>query len=132
MSDVNFLAVAVAAVAVFVVSSVWYTIFGKQLSELLGQNAAANSARPPAWKILVELVRSAVVATVLAGAAAQLEVTDWTGALQLGLVAWIGFPAVLLSGAVIWDNVPWKLAAIHAGDWLLKLPLIAVIVSVWP
>jgi hypothetical protein len=32
---------------------------------------------------------------------------------------------------VIWENVPWKLAAIHAGHWLMKVLVIAVIVSVW-
>jgi hypothetical protein len=31
----------------------------------------------------------------------------------------------------MWEKVPPKLAAIHAGDWLLKLLVIAVIVSVW-
>jgi hypothetical protein len=25
---------------------------------------------------------------------------------------------------------PWKLAALHAGDWLVKLPVVAAIVSV--
>ena len=30
----------------------------------------------------------------------------------------------------MWEKVPPKLAAIH-GDWLLKLLVIAVIVSVW-
>jgi hypothetical protein len=29
------------------------------------------------------------------------------------------------------ENVSWKLAAIHAGDWLAKLVIIAVLVSVW-
>ena len=28
--------------------------------------------------------------------------------------------------------VPWQLVAIHAGDWLVKLPVIAVIASLWP
>jgi hypothetical protein len=32
---------------------------------------------------------------------------------------------------VVHENVPWKLAALHAGDWLAKLLIIAVIVSVW-
>jgi hypothetical protein len=27
--------------------------------------------------------------------------------------------------------VPWKLAAIHAGDWLVKLVVVTVIVSLW-
>jgi hypothetical protein len=26
---------------------------------------------------------------------------------------------------------PWKLAAVHGGDWLAKLLLVAVIVTVW-
>jgi hypothetical protein len=50
---------------------------------------------------------------------------------QLGVWLWFGFVFMILVGAVIWDNVPWKLTAIHAGDWLVKLPLMAVILSIW-
>jgi hypothetical protein len=32
---------------------------------------------------------------------------------------------------MIWENAPWRLAAIHAGDWLAKLLVVAVIVSSW-
>jgi hypothetical protein len=49
----------------------------------------------------------------------------------LGLAVWIAFPVVLLTGSVIHENVPWKLAAIHAGDWLVKLVVVTVIVSLW-
>jgi hypothetical protein len=35
------------------------------------------------------------------------------------------------AGSVIWENVARKRATIHAGDWLLKILVIAVIVSVW-
>jgi hypothetical protein len=44
---------------------------------------------------------------------------------------WIGFPVVLLAGSVFHENVPFRLAALHAGDWLVKLLVIAVIVGVW-
>ncbi len=54
-----------------------------------------------------------------------------SGAVQLGALLWIGFPVVLLVGSVIWENVPWKLAAIHAGDWLVKLLLVTIIVGLW-
>jgi hypothetical protein len=60
-----------------------------------------------------------------------LEVVEWRGALNLGVWLWIGFPVLLLSGSVMWQNVPWMLAAIHAGDWLVKILLIAVILGVW-
>jgi hypothetical protein len=133
MLDVNYLAIAVAVVASFVLSSLWYGVFGKQLKEFRGAtaDAAATGARLPAWKILVEVIRSLLVASVLAGLGARLAITDWLGAVQLGLSLWIGFPLVLLVGSVIWENVPWRLAAIHAGDWLVKLLIIAAIVLVW-
>jgi hypothetical protein len=38
---------------------------------------------------------------------------------------------LLLAGSVVHENVPSTLAAIHAGDWLAKLLIIPVIVSVW-
>jgi hypothetical protein len=33
--------------------------------------------------------------------------------------------------SVVHENVPLMLAAIHAGDWLVKLLLMAVIIGVW-
>jgi hypothetical protein len=80
-------------------------------------------------KILNELVRGLVVAYVLA--VVLLGVVDWKGAVQRGVLVWIGFPAMILAGSVIWDKKPWKLAAIHAGDWLVKLLLTAAILGVW-
>ena len=44
---------------------------------------------------------------------------------------WLAFPLLLLAGSVVHENVPWQLAAIHAGDWLAKLAIVTVIVTVW-
>jgi hypothetical protein len=52
-------------------------------------------------------------------------------AVQLGAWVWIGFQATLLLGAVIWENMPWRLYAIHAGDALVKMLLMAAILGVW-
>ncbi|HET9411166.1 MAG TPA: DUF1761 domain-containing protein [Candidatus Dormibacteraeota bacterium] len=65
------------------------------------------------------------------GLASIIGITEWTGAVKLGLTMWIGFPVVLLIGSVTQENVPWKLGAIHAGDWLAKLLIISIIVSIW-
>lgn len=51
--------------------------------------------------------------------------------LLMGVVLWVGFPAVLLSGSVLHERVPPPLAAIHAGDWLLKLLALALILGLW-
>jgi peptidoglycan/LPS O-acetylase OafA/YrhL len=129
MPDVNLLAVLVASIAAFVSGATYYAVFGERLVEV--SNAAAAGEQPPPWKLAVEFLRCLILAGVVAGLAAQAEIDEWTGALLLGLALWIGFPFVLWTGAVIHEDTPRKLAIIHAGDWLAKLLLVAVIVSVW-
>jgi Protein of unknown function (DUF1761) len=53
------------------------------------------------------------------------------GGVALRLALWAGFPFVLWVGAIVHERTPWRLAVIHAGDWLVKLLLVSVIVSVW-
>ncbi|GAA1956394.1 DUF1761 domain-containing protein [Amycolatopsis minnesotensis] len=133
MIEINVFAVLVSAVAAFVVSSTWYAVFGAQRAALLagGEVSEKDLMRPAPWKMLVELVRTAVLAVVFAGFAAQFGVGGVGGALVLALVSWVAFPGVLLSGSVLWDGVPWRLAAIHGGDWLLKLLALALIIGAW-
>ncbi len=128
MPGINYLAVIVAAVAAFVVSAVWYIGFGNELAKLSA--AYADTQSPPAWKMLAEFIRSLIVAYMLARFAMLLGVSNWKGALRLGAWTWV-FPAVILAGSVLHENVPWRLAAIHAGDWLIKLLVMSVIIGVW-
>lgn len=72
-----------------------------------------------------------MVAAVLAGLVIEVGIAGLAGAVLLGLVVWLGFPVVLLLGSIIWEDVPWRQAAIHAGDWLVKLVVVAVIVAAW-
>jgi hypothetical protein len=66
---VHVLAVAVAAVASFVLSSAWYLGFGRVLARL--NPAYADTGRLPPWQVLLELLRAAVVVTVVATATAH-------------------------------------------------------------
>jgi hypothetical protein len=129
MPDVDLLAVGVATIAAFVAGATYYTVFGRQLADV--SEAAAAGGPPPPWKLAAELVRCLIIATVVAGLAAQGGIDAWTGGLLLGLALWIGFPFVLWTGAMLHENAPWRLAVIHGGDWLVKLPMVAVIVAVW-
>ncbi len=131
MSRVNFLAPAVIAVIAFFASSIWYSplLFGRQFLELSGATA---SPHPSALKALCELLRTFVLAYVIAWLVRRLNVTDWKSSLVLGLWLWVGFPVILLTGSMLWENVPWQLAAIHSGDWLIKLLLIPVGLALWP
>jgi len=131
MNRVSFLALAVVAVIAFIASSIWYSplLFGRQFLELSGTTA---SPHPNALKVLCELLRTFVLAYVIAHLIHRLNVAGWKGGLRLGLLLWLGFPVILLTGSMLWQNVPWQLAAIHAGDWLIKLLVIAVGVALWP
>ena len=134
MLKINYWAVVAAAVAAFVVGAVWYSplLFGKAYMMLRGMNPdAMANMRPPAAELVGEFVRYLVVAYVLARFVVLLGVADWMGAVRLALWVWIGFQAMLLGGAVIHENMPVKLYAIHAGDALVKTLFMTVILGVW-
>ena len=129
MPEVHILAVLAGAVAAFGLGAAYYGVLGERLAEA-GGGAAATESFPP-WKVAVELVRCLILAAVVAGLAAQSEIGDWTGGVLLGVALWVGFPVVLWTGAMIHENTPWRAAAIHAGDWLVKLIVVGAIVAVW-
>ncbi|MGH2602308.1 MAG: DUF1761 domain-containing protein [Dehalococcoidia bacterium] len=129
MGSVNYLAVVVAAVAAFVAALGYYVAFGAQLQKF--GSAAAEQERPSPWLAPVELLRHLIVAAVVAALAVAAGLTTWTSGLLLGLGLWVGFPVVLLAGSVFHEKVPWRLAALHAGDWLLKLLIVGTVVAAW-
>ncbi len=130
MYDVSLLALLAATITAFVLGGGYYGLLGQQVAQL--SSAAAASGSMPPWKVVVELLRCLVLAGAVAFLVGQADLDQWTEGLTLGVVLWIGFPLVLWTGAIIHENTPPKLAAIHAGDWLLKLLAIGVILSAWP
>ena len=130
MRDIKYLAVVVAAVAAFFLSTVWYIAFAKQRAEL-SSTPTVDIKRPQPVKMVIEIARNIVLASILAYLVARLGVVGWSATIQFGILMWIAFPVLLLVGSVMWENVPWKLASIHAGDWLLKILLMVIILSRW-
>lgn len=120
-------AVLVASVAAFVVSAAWYLAFGRVWARLSPAGAAASSP----WRMGAEFVRTLVLVTAFALLAGAIGVDGVPGALGLALLVWAGFPAVILAGSVLHERVPVGLAALHAGDWLVKIAVVAVLLGVW-
>lgn len=131
MTEINYLAVLVATVTAFVVSSAWYMAFAGVWARLSTAGAAVAGERPAPWKMGVEFLRTLVVVGVFAGLAAAIGADGVAGVLGLALVAWLGFPLIILSGSVLHENTPVRLALLHAGDWLVKLLAIAVVIGLW-
>lgn len=126
MTDIDPIAVGVAAIAAFLLSGAWYAAMPWPASEV-GEPPGGGSPSPPV--LFAELVRSAVVAAVVAGLAVELAALSAGEGALLGLVLWVGFPAVLFAGSIIHERYPARLAALHLGDWLLKLAAIGAIVG---
>jgi hypothetical protein len=133
-AKVSYPAIGVAVIAAIVVSSIWYSplLFGKLWMQLNDTNTAVTANTTfHMWKVLIDVVREFVVVYVLARFVNSMGITDWKGALKLGFWVWLGFPVQMLVGASLWDNKPWMLDLIHAGDWLIKMLLMAVILAKW-
>jgi hypothetical protein len=120
--------IAAAAVAAFVLSSVYYVVTTPLEQRALGDRAL-DRGRPAPWKVVTELVRTAVVGAGFAWIATQSDLLELPSSLLLALVLWVAFPVVLLTGSIIWERVPWQTAVIHSGDWLLKLLLVALAIG---
>lgn len=132
MSDLNLLAVAVAAIVSFVASAVWYMIFGNAMArQQLQWRGAEPPAGPEPLKLLGFFGSQLVLAVVVAYLCSRADVSSWPGALGLGLVLWIGFCATQQASSMLGEQVPVKLAAIHAGDWLMHLLIISTVVGLW-
>src|SRR2546423_1159010 len=135
MVHVNYWAVLVAAITVFVLGWLWYSplLFYKPWMRARGLDPAVamQDTKMPAGKLVIELVRCLVLAFIIGHFVAVLGVTNWFLAIHMGLLLWVAFPVVLLTGSVLWENIPVKVAAIHAGDWLVKLLVIPIILSLW-
>lgn len=115
-----------AAICGFVASSLWYSpvLFGRQFLELSGVVVAS---RPSAITVTGEILRNLLLASAISWLLIRHRPTGLSSVMVFAGVLWLGFPATLLSGSVMWQNVPLKLAFIHAGDWLIKILLMSVI-----
>lgn len=129
MPDINLLAAAVATIIAFVGSGAYYVILGDELATV--SQAAASGDQPPSWTFAAELLRTLILVLVVAALVSQTGTDTWTGGLLLGLMLWVGFPLMLWTGAMLHERAPLKLAAIHGGDWLIKLLVITAIVGAW-
>ena len=113
---------AVAAVAAFLIGGLYYALMPTPDGAHGPERSAVSTAA-------VELARSTVVAGLVAGLLTVADVdTPGRGAF-LGLALWL-LPVVLLSGSVFHEGTRPASAALHAGDWLLKLIAIGMTLGI--
>lgn len=114
--------IAAAAVAAFFISGLYYAL-------MPAADGATGPERSAASTAAVELARNTVIAALVAGLLTVADVDGPLGGGLLGLALWL-LPVVLLAGSVFHEGTTPASAALHAGDWLLKLVALGVIVGI--
>jgi hypothetical protein len=129
-SKTDYGAVVVAGFAAFVMSSLYYSppLLGNLWRAVDPIGADANFSL---WKLPVEILRTFGVTYVVARLLAMLGRDGVRNAVKLALLLWFGFSGLMWVGAVMWERSPWQVAAIHSGDWLVKIVLISSMLTVW-
>lgn len=137
MNTVNFWAILVAAIVAFAGGSLWYSpiLFGKEwmaLTKMTDADVAAAKAKGGMWKYyLAQLIASIVTFGVLGFIVASASgVTAADGAF-MGFLAWLGFNATDLLGAILWERKPFRLALIQGSFMLLTLVIGGAIIGAW-
>lgn len=118
-----------AAVAAFLFSSLYYSLLANVWRAV--DPAATAGIQPSPATAVIEFIRTLVITSVLARLISLLQGHDVKSTVQLALLLWFGFSAMMWVGAVMWEKTPWQVAAIHSGDWLIKTVLISTILGVW-
>lgn len=134
MIQISYPAIVVGVLIAFIVSTVYYIILNNRYKTLLGKKPEKNGKFKMAMtpnRILAELVRNFFLGIVIAYVVAILNLFRLDQAIFVAVWLWIGLPLVLLSGLVVHENYSKGLAVIHAGDWLLKLLIFTVILTLW-
>ena len=131
VSDVNWLAVLVAAVAFFAVAAVWYQpkVMGTRWMKAIGVDPSQSSPSP--WIFVGTFIAYFLMATALAMIAQGIGASSFGDGLVLGLVTGVAFV-----GAQAWVNATYEsrsmdLVIANGGIGVIGHVIMAVIVTVW-
>ncbi len=130
---VNFLAVAAATVASYILGFVWYgVIFSKTWMRLTG----ITEMKPKPLNLILVVVSMFVMAYVLNHSIifgdAYLKTGGIHGALMGAFFLWLGFVATTTLIIKLYESKPWGLWLLDNAFWLISISVMAVILSVWP
>lgn len=118
------LGIGLAALVGFIISGIYYAI-APAAPAVAGREPPKRSALV---QVVVELLRSGAVAALIAGLMVAGGFGGPGAGALLGVALWV-LPVVFLAGSVFHEGTTARAAALHAGDWLLKLVAIGVVVG---
>ncbi|MGA7719774.1 MAG: DUF1761 domain-containing protein [Ignavibacteriaceae bacterium] len=129
---INFLAIIVAAVASYIIATVWYAVlFSKLWKKLTG----IEDMKPSPVKIVIVFAGSLVMSFVLYHSIvfgnAFFDISGIGGGLMGGFFGWLGFIAPVTLTNVMYEKRPWQLWILDNAFWLISLLVMGVVISFW-
>jgi hypothetical protein len=129
---VNFLAVLVAALANYIIATVWY---GVLFSGLWKKLTGISEMKPKPLNIVLVFIGLLVMSFVLLHSIVFgntfTNLNGAAGGLMGGFFSWLGFIAPVTLTNVLYEKRPWKLWLLDNAFWLVSLLVMGVILSVW-
>jgi hypothetical protein len=129
---VNWWAVVVAALSIFVLGYLWFgLVFKKAWQRLSGVAGVKMSAASLIVALVGSFVMSYVFQHALVFASAYLKMSGVGGGLEAGFFNWLGFVAPVTIGIVTYQRKPFTLWLLQNAYWLLSLLVMGIILSAW-
>jgi hypothetical protein len=128
----NFLAVLVAAIANYIIATIWYAvIFGKVWMKLTG----ITEMKPAPMNIVLVFIGSLVLSFILYHSIvfgnAFFKISGIKGGLMGGFFGWLGYIAPVTLSTKLYEKKPWGLWLLDNGFWLISLLVMGIILSIW-
>jgi hypothetical protein len=129
---VNYLAVFVAALANYLIATVWYAVvFGSLWKKLTG----ISEMKPVPMNMVIVFIGSLVMSFVLVHSIvfgnSYVGTSGVSGGLMGGFFSWLGFITPVTLTNVIYEKRSWKLWLLDNSFWLVSLLVMGSILSVW-
>jgi hypothetical protein len=135
---INYWAVLVAGVVVFVLGGLWYgPLFGKQWMRMMGYTAENMKGMKLSGTVAMSVmaVLTLIMMYVLAHGIAFGNIATGMSGATGGMVGafwyWLGFVVPLTASSFLWENKGWKLWAFNAAYYLVALLIAGAIIGGW-
>jgi hypothetical protein len=129
---VNYLAVIVAALANYIIGSLWYgVLFRKTWQRLSGIGEMKITVLSVVLALIGAFVTSYVLLHTLVFGSEYLKSSGIGTGLLGAFSIWLGFIAPVTLGVVIYEKKPWALWFLNNAYWLISLLVMSVILTLW-
>jgi Protein of unknown function (DUF1761) len=129
---INYAAVIVAALANYIIGSLWYgVLFTKQWKTLSGISEMKLVPGFIVLGLVASFLMSYVLDHALIFASGYMKMSGVGGGLMCGFFNWLGFIAPVTLGVVMYQKKSWMLWILDNAYWLLSLLVMGAILALW-